>query len=215
MHDVATQGRTVLFVSHNMGAVLNLCERVLLLGGGCILRDGTASSSIQEHLESTADNLTMFWNRSGDLPSTSLEIRTARAELLGSQPNHKLLLEINCTSLSQHKSGIIVLDVLDLNETAIMQIIPSETPFMEYQHGVHSLKIEVLLPPLIPGRYRIAAWIGSNHDSRLDQVPSLLAFEITAFPDPNRTFPYVRSHGSIIAPSKFSYEKTQPQLQNK
>jgi len=34
MKDVAGQGRTILFVSHNMGAINNLCSRALLLEKG-------------------------------------------------------------------------------------------------------------------------------------------------------------------------------------
>ena len=40
MGDVAGSGRTVLFVSHNMGAVTDLCERVLLLDGGRMTMSG-------------------------------------------------------------------------------------------------------------------------------------------------------------------------------
>jgi lipopolysaccharide transport system ATP-binding protein len=37
MGDVAREGRTVLFVSHNMGAIQNLCAESILLEGGYIL----------------------------------------------------------------------------------------------------------------------------------------------------------------------------------
>ena len=40
MGDVAKQGRTVLFVSHNMGAVRSLCSRALVLGAGRLELDG-------------------------------------------------------------------------------------------------------------------------------------------------------------------------------
>src|SRR5262245_31721413 len=42
MHDVAQHGRTVLFVSHSMPAITRLCNRVILLDDGRVLRDGTA-----------------------------------------------------------------------------------------------------------------------------------------------------------------------------
>ena len=42
MGDVARQGRTVLFVSHNMAAVVSLCNRALLLESGQIAADGPA-----------------------------------------------------------------------------------------------------------------------------------------------------------------------------
>jgi lipopolysaccharide transport system ATP-binding protein len=41
MEDAGNQGRTVLFVSHNMPAVTRLCRRGLLLGNGRILKDGS------------------------------------------------------------------------------------------------------------------------------------------------------------------------------
>ncbi len=211
IQDVADrQGRTVLFVSHNMGAILNLCPRALLLRDGRVLRDGRAASTIQEYLESTADLLSMRWQRPVDAQEASLELRSATVELQGDQPDHKLLLELKCTSSARHKPGLIVFDVLDPNEAAIMQIIPSEIPFMEFDNGSHVLRIEAMLPPLIPGRYRITAWIGSDHGSRLDDVAAFMAFDVVAFPDPARTFPYYRSHGSIIATSSLAYEPAQP-----
>ena len=51
MKDVAGQGRTVLFVSHNMSAIRNLCERTLLIGGGRIILDAETSHSIAKYLD--------------------------------------------------------------------------------------------------------------------------------------------------------------------
>ena len=50
MNSIAHDGRTVFFVSHNMGAVLELCQRVLWLEGGCIKRDGLPRDVITEYL---------------------------------------------------------------------------------------------------------------------------------------------------------------------
>jgi len=51
MENVAKQGRTVLFVSHNMAAVLNLCQRAIFLRDGCISREGTARDVVNEYLQ--------------------------------------------------------------------------------------------------------------------------------------------------------------------
>lgn len=50
MHDVGSQGRTVLFVSHNMPAITRLCERVILLDKGKIVEDGPASQVVSAYL---------------------------------------------------------------------------------------------------------------------------------------------------------------------
>jgi lipopolysaccharide transport system ATP-binding protein len=50
MQDVGKEGRTVLFVSHNMPAVTRLCPRVILLGSGKILRDGPVDEVVSAYL---------------------------------------------------------------------------------------------------------------------------------------------------------------------
>lgn len=49
MGDVAKGGRTVLFVSHNMAAVRNLCNRCIWLSTGLIAGDGEADPVIDEY----------------------------------------------------------------------------------------------------------------------------------------------------------------------
>jgi lipopolysaccharide transport system ATP-binding protein len=50
MHDVATTGRTVLFVSHNMQAVSLLCTRGLFLSGGSLAYAGSVKETIELYL---------------------------------------------------------------------------------------------------------------------------------------------------------------------
>ena len=50
MKDVANNGRTVLFVSHNMEAVKNLCSRALLMEQGTIVSEGSPSQVIETYL---------------------------------------------------------------------------------------------------------------------------------------------------------------------
>jgi len=52
MNDVTQQGRTVLFVSHNMGAILSLCERAILLIRGEIDVDSNAKETVSRYLKS-------------------------------------------------------------------------------------------------------------------------------------------------------------------
>jgi lipopolysaccharide transport system ATP-binding protein len=54
MRDVATCGRTILFVSHNMQAVSLLCSRALLLRGGSLAYDGTVPETIDRYMPTLA-----------------------------------------------------------------------------------------------------------------------------------------------------------------
>ena len=52
MSEVAAEGRTVLFVSHNMSAVLSLCEKGYHLNNGTLIYEGTTQEAVQNYLES-------------------------------------------------------------------------------------------------------------------------------------------------------------------
>ena len=50
MGDVAKGGRTVLFVSHNMGAVKSLCTRAVLLAEGTLVAEGESGEIVDKYL---------------------------------------------------------------------------------------------------------------------------------------------------------------------
>ncbi|MDD1444449.1 Wzt carbohydrate-binding domain-containing protein, partial [Dolichospermum sp. ST_sed3] len=50
MQDVATGGRTVLFVSHSMGAIQALCDRAVVLASGRVVFDGNTQDAIRHYL---------------------------------------------------------------------------------------------------------------------------------------------------------------------
>jgi lipopolysaccharide transport system ATP-binding protein len=56
MGDVAKEGRTVLFVSHNMAAITSLCSRVAYLDKGLFTVDGNANEIVQLYLARSASN---------------------------------------------------------------------------------------------------------------------------------------------------------------
>ena len=53
MEDIGAQGRTVIFVSHNLPAVTRLCERAILLEEGQLVADGSAHDIVSMHLKSS------------------------------------------------------------------------------------------------------------------------------------------------------------------
>jgi len=55
MGSVAKQGRTVLFVSHSLPAVRNLCERTILLDKGTLQAEGTTSEILHQYFEELED----------------------------------------------------------------------------------------------------------------------------------------------------------------
>ncbi|MGH1393717.1 MAG: polysaccharide ABC transporter ATP-binding protein, partial [Trichormus sp.] len=59
MEDVGQEGRTILFVSHNLGILQTLCDRGILLKKGKVIADGTTSETVSiylQELENSASN---------------------------------------------------------------------------------------------------------------------------------------------------------------
>jgi lipopolysaccharide transport system ATP-binding protein len=54
MEDFGADGRTVLFVSHNMQAIAQLCSRALLMEQGHIVRDGPSAEVVAHYLQTAA-----------------------------------------------------------------------------------------------------------------------------------------------------------------
>jgi lipopolysaccharide transport system ATP-binding protein len=52
MGEVASTGRTVLYVAHNMPAISRLCQRAILIGNGQVVHDGPAHEVISTYLNS-------------------------------------------------------------------------------------------------------------------------------------------------------------------
>ncbi|MBK8781556.1 MAG: ABC transporter ATP-binding protein [Anaerolineales bacterium] len=57
MSDVASEGRTVLFVSHNMQAIVALCSRAILLNRGSIVMDGNPVEVLENYINYGPEDL--------------------------------------------------------------------------------------------------------------------------------------------------------------
>ncbi len=69
MGDVAREGRTVLFVSHNMGAISTLCSRAILLDGGRLVASGPTSDVVGEYITRGLDiSGSVIWSDPDEAP---------------------------------------------------------------------------------------------------------------------------------------------------
>jgi len=79
MGDVASSGRTVLFVSHNMAAVQSLCDRALWLRGGEVVEDGKTNAVVARYLsEAHSNRTTRDWGDAESAPGND-RVRLCRA----------------------------------------------------------------------------------------------------------------------------------------
>ncbi len=87
MRSVATSGRTVLFVSHNMAAISQLCTRAAVLVQGEMICDGTTSEAIKQYLslgETTGARVTYEPDESKPMQIKSVAIESAAGRRVAS-----------------------------------------------------------------------------------------------------------------------------------
>jgi lipopolysaccharide transport system ATP-binding protein len=69
MQEVGREGRTILFVSHNMTAVQNLCQRCVWLDSGRTSEDGPSGQVISSYLKTSFSPLTeQVWDEAESAP---------------------------------------------------------------------------------------------------------------------------------------------------
>src|SRR5438067_13929329 len=77
MREVSGQGRTVLFVSHNMSAVRTLCDRAILLNDGRVAADGAVEAVVTQYLAEAIKA-----SASGDIADETTRIGSGEARLV-------------------------------------------------------------------------------------------------------------------------------------
>jgi lipopolysaccharide transport system ATP-binding protein len=195
----------VLFVSHNMSAVRNLCGRGLLLVQGQKHFDGSAERTIMEYSSSTPKDSRLSWNRPDDLSRNGIAFETIHATLLGQQPQLRLKCNVVLQADDNGEAVFIAVDICDQLQTPIMQALPFAAPFISGRAGRQHLSLEIDLPPLIPGHYFLDFWIGSHFSSTVDYVKNVVTFEIVDGPSPDRSFPYSPGHGFLVPASRCEF----------
>jgi lipopolysaccharide transport system ATP-binding protein len=68
MEDVSKSGRTILFVSHNLAAVRDMCSRTVLLNGGTIESIGKSNDIIERYLKNNTESPVYAGKKKTDAP---------------------------------------------------------------------------------------------------------------------------------------------------
>ncbi len=84
MRDVAGQGRTVLFVSHNMAAIQNLCNTGLYLKKGKLIASGDSKTIIHDYLKDAAESHSIDLSERKERSGNG-DIRFTKVSLLNTQ----------------------------------------------------------------------------------------------------------------------------------
>ena len=170
MSDLHGGGRTVLFVSHNMAAIENLCSRAVWIDGGRVRMDGPATDVITAYMASYSDA------QAGDLDLSRIEhrggtgaVRFTGVQFFTPEGKHKdvirsgdpLVVELSYEAHKRTDSPHFGVTIHSETGTQVTDVstwaLGVDTPFVEPGHGKAVLSIDHL--NLMPGRYLLSFWI--------------------------------------------------------
>jgi lipopolysaccharide transport system ATP-binding protein len=171
MGDVAGQGRTVLFVSHNMGAVQTLCKRAVLMEHGRVKQVGSSRDVVTEYLQASdaaaCTPLAERHDRAGEGRFRFEELTLLDA---GGRPRayavtgEDLYLRIRLSTPSDGplpaplEIGIAIREPQGLRITEVGSHFTGESPTT----GAAAREVTCHIPrlPLLPSQYRLDLWCG-------------------------------------------------------
>jgi len=176
MGDVARTGRTILFVSHNMGAVTSICEKGIVLEAGRVVFSGPAIEAATVYLNqfSGAAEPRVAERRdrtgSGEVRLTDFGIQSAKGERLEAIRNGEAVRLVFEYETRDGQSARNVEFQIVVRTEAGDLLFQFGSRFLGRRldriPGAGSLVCEIRRFPLVPGRYRLDAFVVA------DGVPS-------------------------------------------
>ena len=152
MGDAAQDGRTVLFVSHDMGAIERLCTRGAYVDNGQFVETETVTEAIHAYIGSSARNLRVYENK----PLVSVGVE---------QVNASLQIDVTYRNETELMIPSFGFNIADSGGRWICGTNP-KIDRIDRQWRLHkSGKIRVIVnqPKLLDGNYRLAVWFGDGH----------------------------------------------------
>ena len=204
MSEVAGSGRTVLFVSHNMTAVENLCERVILLNRGTVSADGESKEVINQYLhglnDSTDENNDVY-TAEGLTAQLSINKNNAGLCQPGESIEFKLQLESETPMIDAHV-GFGIDDNLGNRLTTLHTKFQANSHFQFENKAIFTARWENL--NLAPGVYWITLSV-SDQGNMKGLWERALSFEVLTsdFFGTGR-MPKPTEHGHFLVPTQWS-----------
>ena len=185
MGEVAGEGRTVLFVSHNMGAIQRLCHKSMLLENGTINLFGETEKAIDLYFNSGSlenNEGLLLRNRQG-----SGEVRFKNVRLVNNgKPTNKIYMgdpleiEIDYVVYSPVENPIVGVLIEDnLGKTIIRAYSRESKPdFINVLTKDGTICCRFQNTPLMSGKYYVRLWLGHMRNTVIDDVQQTCSFDV-------------------------------------
>jgi len=184
MEDVSSHGRTILFVSHNMGAISRLCQRALLLDEGRIVESGPSSKVVQtytvsstagrfEYLQPPAPDKAMHLRRVVIVSGGEVRAEVGYHEQFSIHVEYEVNRSISAANVG---IGLFTPDGTCILASADFDVNPELLEMRE--QGYYEAEIEMPAKWLAKGRYVVRVYLSSAAGAVIYDMPEAVVFTI-------------------------------------
>jgi homopolymeric O-antigen transport system ATP-binding protein len=221
MKDVASGGRTVLFVSHAMSSILALCPRSMLLSSGKVLFDGPSEEAVARYVEeSRMSGGAWLGERTSRTGTGTVRVTTLRLEDVdgnlilapASGEPVRFVLEYEAGEHANLAELVVNIVVSQQGSRGLLSFM-SQVAGPSLSDAPRTGRVSCFVPqlPLMPGHYNVqySCLLGSELADKVHQAGSLVVGEGDFF-GTGRLPPQADYYGPVLVPHEWSIESTEP-----
>jgi lipopolysaccharide transport system ATP-binding protein len=185
MKDVAGQGRTVLFVSHSMGSIKQLCTKGILLSKGKIVDTGSVEKVISRYADASQEDFedAVIATKTGVVERVIVDNDSAANHHIVSGDPVKVVLAY--TPKQPQKKVVFGLAVRSVQEASLVVYTHSDLENTSFSvDGRQEFEFNLQLPRMAPGEYVLELNLWADGVFSLDSQPvaKLLVDPLAPFP---------------------------------
>jgi len=183
MDDVAKQGRTVIFVSHNMAAVRQLCER------GMLIENGKAKKI------DSVDKVFDLYNFAASITVSNVDLSKIHRRSNIAKFKNFIVDDIVLKTFKSAKFKFVIFSSGDINNVSLsisfkdsmgnnlFQLFSEHMGIaFKLKKGDNTITLDIDSLPLMEGVYKVNFWLGNNSKNVLDFIADGVSLKI------NKTF---------------------------
>lgn len=190
MQEISTgEGRTVLFVSHNMASVKKLCTRGIVLENGKIVFEGSIDNCIQKYIESddeeSIDNKgSVTWSIENAPGSQNFKVTSVSTRLPNNEvkstflDSQTILLHIEANVLKPIRNMRLNLTLLDKEDVVVFTSSSHSKEVIIKEVGMYRYKIAIPKNLLNFGTYTVTIQAGVPKQMQVLEQTRVISFDI-------------------------------------
>lgn len=187
MTSLVREGRTLVFVSHTLPIVREICNRGILLDGGKVRAEGTANEIVDRYLEMVSGKIASRSNASDLIDILGSRVVSQRSGSAQISTNDPITIEVDLEAKEYCENAILGIAIKDGRMTSLINLTQLSTGnSTDLPAGRHKWTVKTGPIPLLPGSYETLIAIGSTTRTRNYMEPRIFGLLVVSDGPSNR-----------------------------